>query len=371
MINKYKIAFLLNSKDIHSVDWYKCALKTLPSEDLYVITDITDEGSLNGIYIPEGHYIKLCPLNRFLLFKDSKLGNIWRNVLKIIALPLQVLKLRQFDKKHPDVRYHAVAMYYLMLARLAKLKYVGTPIGSELLVRPSRSFFYRIFAKKALRGATFVTVDSPSMVEASITVSGVTPHIVQNGIDVKSIQEFLGSNDNLERTNDFLSVRSLDYLYRIESIIKGRNNSVIYKDIPISFIYPFYNESCLEGCKALSKENDNFYGRLDRENMYSLIASSKIVFSIPESDSSPRSVYEAIFLGCAVIITANKYIDILPECMRERLVVADINQEEWFDEAVKKAMAIITVPFQPNSEAIELFDQDQSFKKINKLIDKL
>lgn len=370
-MNKQKIAFLLNSKDIHSVDWYKCALKSLTSEDLYVITDITDEGSLNGINIPEGHFIKLCPLNRFLLFKDSKLGDIWRNVLKIIALPLQVLKLRQFGKTHPDVRYHAVAMYYLMLAKLANLKYVGTPIGSELLVRPNNSFLYRFFAKKALRGAKYVTVDSPSMVEASIIISGVTPHIVQNGIDVKSIQEFLSSNDNLERTNVFLSVRSLDYLYRIESIIKGRNNSSDYKDIPISFIYPFYNESCLERCKALSKENDNFYGRLDRENMYSLIASSKVVFSIPESDSSPRSVYEAIFLGCAVIITANKYIDILPECMRARLVVADITQEEWFDEAVSKAMEIVSEKFQPSTEAIELFDQDLSFKKINELIENL
>lgn len=370
-MNKQKIAFLLNSKDIHSVDWYKCALKTFPPEDLYVITDITDEGSLSGINIPEGHYIKLCPLNRFLFFKDSSLGNIWRNLLKIVALPLQVLMLRKFSKAHPDVRYHAVAMYYLMLAKLANLKYVGTPIGSELLVRPNKSSLYRIFAKKALRGAKYVTVDSPSMVEASIKISGVTPHIVQNGIDIKSIQTFLLSNDKIEKKNDFLSVRSIDYLYRIESIIRGRNNSANYKDSPLSLIYPFYNESCLEECKALSKGKDDYYGRLDREAMYSLIASSKVVFSIPESDSSPRSVYEAIFLGCAVIITANKYIDILPECMRARLVVVDINQEGWFDVAVSKAMEIVSEKFQPSTESIELFDQDLSFKKINELIEKL
>ncbi len=367
-----KIAFLLNSKDIHSVDWYKCALKTLPADSLYLITDITDDDLTNRQVVNHDNFVTLFPINKFLLFKGTTFGNKWRNLLKLVTLPLQAIKLKQFSKSHPDVCFHAIAIYYMFLANMAKVKYVGTPIGSELLVRPQKSSFYRWFAKKALRGAQYVTVDSPAMVDVSIKLSGVTPHIVQNGIDVNSIHNYLTLNKSLiERPNLFLSVRSVDYLYRIDKIINGRNESGKYKDTNISFIYPFYNDTYLEECKKLSPEIDHYYGRMDRESMYSLIASTKVVFSIPKSDSSPRSVYEAIFLGCAVIISPNKYFDIIPACMQQRLVITDINEDGWFDKSVEKAIEISRTPFNPTQEATDLFDQDKSFLKIYKLLESI
>ena len=42
---------------------------------------------------------------------------------------------------------------------------------------------------------------------------------------------------------------------------------------------------------------------LNSEDFLSILYNSKIVISIPKSDSSPRSVYEALILGCTIFVT--------------------------------------------------------------------
>jgi hypothetical protein len=97
--------------------------------------------------------------------------------------------------------------------------------------------------------------------------------------------------------------------------------------------------------------------------MYKLLKESVCVVSIPISDSSPRSVYEAIFCGAAVMCTPSQYVNDLPACMRRRVVLVDINEPRWFADGLAAARHIAANPYVPSEEAIALFDQVSSMRK--------
>ena len=104
-------------------------------------------------------------------------------------------------------------------------------------------------------------------------------------------------------------------------------------------------------------------GRLDKDNMYSLLAESFLVISIPSSDSSPRSVYESIFLGCCIAATYNPWMDKIPDCMRKRIYLVDLDNENWFKEAYSHAEKLKAETYIPSEEALEMFDQERSMQK--------
>ena len=102
--------------------------------------------------------------------------------------------------------------------------------------------------------------------------------------------------------------------------------------------------------------------------MYELFLRSKIIFSIPSSDSSPRSVYEAIFCGAIVGITYHPFYDTLPKCMKDRIILINLSDKNWFRDTIDYAEKIYKEVFVPSDEALDLFDQRKSFNKILKLI---
>ena len=57
--------------------------------------------------------------------------------------------------------------------------------------------------------------------------------------------------------------------------------------------------------------------------------------------------------------------------MVERLIVIDMNDKNWFNYAIREAKKIVAKPYLPSKEALIMFDQDKSFLKINKILNKL
>ena len=362
-----KIIFLCGARDFHAMDWYRSAKKKFGTSNVAVMADIISAEGLNSLVQDDDELITLHILDRMLFRKSSRIGDIWRNLLKLMVLPLQACKLRMYYKRNPNTIFHAHGMYYMQLAAISKVPFVGTPQGSELLVRPYKSKFYRKFATNALRAAKYVTVDSLNMQASAERFSGIRPIIVQNGIDVKSILSSLTDTDNVQRKL-CVSVRGFTPLYREIELLNGRNSSKKYNNESIHFVYPFADIPYLEEAKRFMSDNDKLIGRLQRDELYKLLKNTEIVFSIPSSDSSPRSVYEAIFLGCVIIISPNNYVDILPDCMRKRIVIADITKDGWFDEAVEKAKHVAEYPFIPDGESIKSFDQEESFNTVYQLL---
>lgn len=365
-----KLVFLCGARDFHAMDWYRSALELIPDAEISLVTDLIAGEGFKKIINEKDKVHKLLILDPFLLRHQSSFGDKWRNLLKLIVLPIQIILLRRFAKKNPNTIFHAHSMYYLVLARAANVNYIGTPQGSDILVKPLKSKFFKRFAIYGLKKAKNITVDSKNMQEGVRSLVNRYAHIVQNGIDITSIKEFKSLLENnpemYQERSGILSMRGFAELYRIKEIIEARN--LTSNDQKISFIYPFYDNIYKTLCSAVMKLDDIDLGRVDRTKMYQLFSQSELVISIPISDSSPRSVYEAIFCGAPVAITYNSYFDILPECMQARIIIVDLNDENWLNKAINEANKIIKKEFIPSSVASDLFDQKKSFKKIEKLL---
>ena len=118
----------------------------------------------------------------------------------------------------------------------------------------------------------------------------------------------------------------------------------------------------------LVQAEDRDFGRVDKAKMYELMAAARLVISIPVSDSSPRSVFEAVFCGCAVAITPQPYYDELPDCMKARIIVVDLEQADWFDRALERAAEITRTQYRPSPRALKTFDQDNTFREMQALL---
>ena len=360
-----RLVFLCGARDFHAMDWYKSSKEILTEKEIIILTDLIAGEGYKKLINDGDKLVKLFILDRFLFRKQSKLGHLWRNALKLIAFPIQVRKIKKFANNHPNSIYYAHSMYYLFLARSAGVPFVGTPQGSDILIKPYSSKLYRRYAIKSLQAAKAVTVDSEKMKQKAFELAGIRASIVQNGIDITAIEK--AKEKTPKSRNLILSLRGLTPLYRIKEILLARNNSA-QSDFPLTFIYPFKDEGYNREIAQLFSPKDLNIGRVDREKMYNLLLNSLLVLSIPMSDSSPRSVYEAIFCGCAIAISYQPYYDALPECMKERIILTDLNNKDWFEIAFKKAKEIIQKPFIPTDEALDVYDQRRSFKKVSAIL---
>ncbi|OUS31458.1 hypothetical protein A9Q99_02495 [Gammaproteobacteria bacterium 45_16_T64] len=357
------IIILGNARCYHTMDWYRLIRRAVTNRRVIFATDLIDSEGHTKIVESDDYIVNLYNVDRWLLKGQSNVGNIWRNLVKLVAVPIQTLAVRKLSKKYPGALIHAHTMYYMFLCWLAGVSYIGTPQGSEVLVRPDRSRLYRFFAAKALKAADHVTVDSNNMAKRVEALSSRECIVLQNGVDTHAIRNM---TDPLCPRTRVVSFRGLAEIYRLDEILKARD---ISKKKPIlDFIYPFWEDFYKNRILDLSSEQDLFRGRVERDDMYNLFSSTLLAISVPVSDSSPRSVYEAIFCGCCVAVTYNSWIDVLPSCMKSRIVVIDLAGGAWLDKALESAKLIVKEPYKPTAEALDLFDQSRS---VDKLVKKL
>jgi hypothetical protein len=353
------ILFLGNGRCYHTMDWFRSAQQLSGDNPPVFITDLICSESFEVLLRPTDRLNRLVVIDSLLFRSQSRAGDIWRNLLKLLFLPLQALKLRRLLRAYKSPVVHAHSVYYVVLARLAGCRFVATPQGSEVLVRPYRSKAYRLFSGFGLAGAGSITVDSESMRSALFSLFRLESRVVQNGIDVGAIAALSIKSPSREK---LVSIRGYSENYRIDLILDARQRS--FPSMGISFCYPFVEG----GYKALLAPRhisaDEDLGRLSRGDLYQLLLQTLLVVSIPQSDSSPRSVYEAIFCGCCLAVTEAPWVDHLPSCMRSRLVIVDLASDEWLADAWKAALRITAVPYSPSEEALDLFDQQRSMRRI-------
>lgn len=215
------IVFLGNGRCYHTVDWFRSIQQLRPDQPPIFITDLIDGEGFERLLNEEDCVRRLFTLDPYLFRSQFHLANWWRNILKMLLLPLQAILLRLKLRSLVDPIIHAHSMYYIALARLSGRRYVATPQGSELLKRPFRSKLYYLFARFALNGANLITVDSTAMQKTAHELFGLTCQIVQNGINIKSITATAAAAGG-ERSV-ILSPRGFTINYRIAEIIEARN----------------------------------------------------------------------------------------------------------------------------------------------------
>lgn len=356
------VVFVGNARCFHTMDWYRSAQRILAPAAVPFVTDLIESEGNQKLVQPGDPIVALMNVDWLLFRKQSRVGNLWRNAVKAVLSPLQVLRLRSYVREQgraTAVLCHAHTMYYMWLCWMARVQFVGTPQGSEILVRPKRSRIYRFFAARALAAAKDVTVDSEAMRAGVRLLSGRDARVVQNGIDVSAITALRSTVAERKRV---VSIRIIASLYRTQQILEARNR--MRSDVALTFVYPQWEDGYRSICRGLMKAEDTELGRLPRSELYRLLVETLLVVSIPESDSSPRSVYEAVFCGCCVAVTFNPWIEILPDCMRARLVVVDLADGQWFEHAMARAKEVAAIPYEPSPAALDLFDQERSMRRV-------
>lgn len=355
-----KIIFVGNARDFHAMDWYRTIKKVCVGRDIIFATDLVCSEGHTKLVTDNDSLAHLYNIDHLLFSNQSHVGNIWRNIVKVLVFPIQVKRLKQLAAKHPSAVYHAHTMYYLFVCWLARLKYIGSPQGDEILIRPYRSRLYKYFAVKSLKASDHLIVDSVNLKKGILSLSGKDASVIQYGIDVEVIKKNV---DTSEKRTKVASIRALYPLYRISEILDARNR--YDKNFPITLFYPFWEDAYKEKIVTALNSGDSNLGRIPKkEDMFKVLSSVLLAISIPESDSSPRSVYESIFCGCCVAVTYNPWIESLPECMRSRVIVVDINDNLWLEKAIKQAKEITKEPFNPSEKALNLFDQERSMKQV-------
>jgi hypothetical protein len=364
-----EIVFLCGARDFHAMDWYRSALKIMHERDIVILTDLIESEGFKRLINDKDILYKLLVIDRILFKGQSRKADVWRNIVKAVLFPIQVMLLRRFACYHKGALYHAHSMYYLWLAWAAGLEYVGIPQGSDILVKPLKSNIYRVLSVAALKAATAVSVDSKIMAEYVYKMAGVKAAIIQNGIDVNAINTAINGYGKIDQIRyNITSFRGLTPLYNIITIIHSRNASSKYREQPVNLIYPFYEQEYAMSVRSELRSFDRDLGRVDRNEIYRNFLSTLLAISIPYSDSSPRSVYEAIFCGSAVALAYHPFIDDMPECMKSRIIIIDLQNSKWFDEALDAAIQITKEPFRPSLTALDMFDQEKSFLRLFKLV---
>jgi hypothetical protein len=359
MTSDGQVIFVGNGRCYHTMDWYRTAQQVLAPRPLMFATDLVESEGHVRLLRDDDQVIPLFNVDSFLMSRQSRFGNVWRNALKFALLPVQVRLLKRLYRRFPTATYHAHTMYYMVACWLARVPFIGTPQGSEILVRPTRSRVYRWFASHALRAADTVIVDSVAMQDGVWALSGREADRVQFGVDVQAIAD--GGSSPSERSG-ILSIRGLTANYRISEILAARASSTA--EPRVDLVYPFWFEEYAARVRGDLRPGDQDLGRLPRAELYAAMRRALLVASIPISDSSPRSVYEAIFSGACVAVSPNAFLDILPECMRSRLVIVDATRSDWLDGALERARAVVAQPYVPSQEALDLFDQRRSIQRL-------
>lgn len=358
-MKKFTVMFVCGAKDFHAMDKYFRLVNALGNEKVLLVTDtLSGEGQLS-LLKKDSNYSKLLIIDRFTLKNLSRIGNIIRNFYKLLFIPFQAFLLKKKWLIFKPQIVHAAPIYYMLLAYFAGIPYIGTPQAGEILERSKRNIFYRLFAKLAIKNANKIIVDSHVLSNEIHKTFGVKSSIIRNGFDSNYALSFQKLRCEKKR---LLSIRGIQSNYQLIELIRANKKNE--KVLPIDFVYPFKDSNYFSFLKKNASLEDNFIGKLDKSNLYQLMSNALLTISIPDSDSSPRSVYEAIFCGSIVAITNLPFLKELPSCMMSRIFIVDIHNNFWLQEAIKFAELNYHIKYIPSQSAFEFCDQMFLTKKI-------
>tara|TARA_Y100000589_G_C27146339_1_gene626999 strand:- start:197 stop:1285 length:1089 start_codon:yes stop_codon:yes gene_type:complete len=352
------ITFICSAVDFHALDKVQLTSR-LHKGNVRILTDMVEldkEQQTLANTIPVHH---LFLINRFQHRRHSRFAHVWRNIVKIICIPIQVVMIKKFHKNYPNETFHALTMYYMLLCYLSRIPFIGTPQGCEIINRPNKSFLYKIIATKVLKKAKTVIVDSRRMQSRVFSLAKVKSLVLKNGFNTTSITK---KEYCKKKIYTIVSIRILGDLYQIKEIVKARDCSK--NQHSINFLYPDADHDYKVELFKETLHDDKDMGSLDRESLYSVLRQTLLVVSIPITDSSPRSVYESIFAGACVAATRQDYMDEIPECMKRRIYTVDLDNVFWMDEALNFAQKESNRPYIPSQEALDMCDENRTFYRL-------
>lgn len=227
------------------------------------------------------------------------------------------LKIRKIIKQNKIQLVHIIDMHFYMYALVLELLGIKVVIennGTDVLIAPEKNPHIKKYYGAAYRLAKCVLQDSyvAKMKSISLGASRKNNFIIELGIDL-SIFNLNVKKDVFRKKYGIdsdkkivFSPRAFTNLYNISDIIKSIPLvSLAEPDVIYVFCTYVRNDRLTRLIRELELEDRVlFLGYLDNEKeLPFLYADADVVVSIPSSDSSPRTVYEAMACGCPTIVS--------------------------------------------------------------------
>jgi len=211
-------------------------------------------------------------------------------------------KVREFK---PDVVHGHGALDYGLWAVLAGHNpSLVSCWGSDVLVAPLRSRRLRWKVRYALRQADYVTATSVTLLDAAEQLAGrkLLGEAISWGVDTST---FYPAEPNAGRqATVFLSVRALEPLYNIDTIIRAfAPIAEMHSSARLVVAGKGSQDKRLEGLARELGISDSvrFAGWVDQNQLPGLYRSADVYLSVPSSDASAVSNLEAMASGLGII----------------------------------------------------------------------
>jgi len=236
---------------------------------------------------------------------------------KFLSYIDKALQIRKYTKKYKIDILHVKGMgraIYITFS-LSK-KVVVENRGSDLLVKPLKNKLLQLIYRILYKFADAVVQDSLATQKSGRKYGAPSKNneIIELGVNLEIFNLNVKSGFARKKmgisqeTKYIFSPRGFDDIYNIDKIIES---IILVKDQYPDVKYVFCRHSGDSWIKyeKLSSdlgvsENVIFVGFLDNEkDMPYYYKDADVVVSVPSSDSSPRSVYEAMACGATVIVS--------------------------------------------------------------------
>ncbi len=306
-----KLLFLGNATSWHVVPWVNFFANTHRTSLFSFIEPYAHSSDLKNVelVISKGFFgsaLKLFKINKDYLYKLNR----------ILSIPIACIWLSIYVKKNKIEVIHAHSVFYGFLAFFifSGKPIVFTPMGSDVLVNPEKSLLYRLMTRIAYIRPSIVTGDSYLIQKTGIKYGAnkKNNYVIQNGVNQKIFYPMEKSYDLLNQYNIsneetiFYSPRQLEELYNIDIIINSlyeiKNKGYLFKCMFSYGPESSYIKELKKRIKEYKLESNIIWlDLLTHSEMAKHYCLSDVIISIPSSDSSPRSVYEAAFCKRPII----------------------------------------------------------------------
>jgi hypothetical protein len=96
-----KFIFVGNEADFHAIDWYRTIKGICLEQEEVFATDLVKAEGHSVLITADHDIVELFNIDGVLFRNQSRVGNIWRNLVKLLAVPLQVWRLKQLSRVLP------------------------------------------------------------------------------------------------------------------------------------------------------------------------------------------------------------------------------------------------------------------------------
>ncbi len=225
---------------------------------------------------------------------------------------------------------HCHGLFALVIARFAKIdgsRIIFTPQGSDLLILPKKNVLVRKFLEKNLFLLKYITADSNLLLNKSLEIcprlNKNKLKLIQNGIPLEKIRNLVKSKIPKKiREIDICWIRGFGENYQFEYflLLIEKLSFLTNSPLNVSIISAYGSKVIPKNIFEFRNINIHLLPRLTSDKFLKSIFNSKVIVSIPLSDSSPRSVYESIFLGCKLFVTKLDCLNWIPKDLKNDFI---------------------------------------------------